>query len=69
MGYSFGNSIKSGSREHKFRSPDGELVEIYNLAKFCRDNDLTRDCMDAVQNSICKQHKGWTKYIPPEKEE
>lgn len=43
-------------------SPSGDVVDIYNLNKFSRDNNLNGSCMHAVYGGHKKTHKGWTKY-------
>lgn len=52
----------SHAKTYKFVSPSGEVVEIFNLQKFCRDNNLTSANMNKVYKGERKQHKGWTKY-------
>lgn len=49
------------SMNYKFISPDGSIVEIYNLAEFCRNNGLSNSCMGAVWNGTRNKHKGWTR--------
>jgi hypothetical protein len=39
--------------------PDGEVIVIKNLAKFCRENDLSADGMQRCSSGLYKQHKGW----------
>jgi hypothetical protein len=41
-------------------SPSGDEVAVYNLSKFCRDNDLEQRNMSAVVNKKRRSHKGWT---------
>lgn len=58
------NAVKGNARFWKFRSPDGEVVTIYNLRDFCRSNDLHQGHMGAVHSGRFKNylsHKGWTK--------
>lgn len=40
-------------------SPDGELVTVTNISKFCREHKLTRSCICYVLSGKNKQHKGW----------
>ena len=61
------NSIEATAKHYVFTSPEGKQVEIYNLAKFCRDNNLNPGSMGQVNRGSRKQHKGWTKQITGEK--
>lgn len=58
------NVIKGNAKHWTAVSPTGEVVEIYNLAKFCRDNGLHGSHMADVLNGKPKYHahKGWRKY-------
>lgn len=56
------NAIKARAKTYLFRSPLGEVVEIYNLLGFCRDNNLPASNMSAVNQGADKSCKGWTKY-------
>lgn len=40
-------------------SPTGEIANITNLTKFCRDNNLTRSNIQAVLRGDRNHHKGW----------
>ena len=40
-------------------NPDGEVVEVENFTKYCRENDLTRSAMYEVLKGKRKQHKGF----------
>ncbi|AUS01715.1 hypothetical protein NVP1291O_01, partial [Vibrio phage 1.291.O._10N.286.55.F6] len=40
-------------------SPDGGIVNIYNLAKFCRENNLNKANMHKVLTGKNKSCKGW----------
>lgn len=53
----------SFSKVVKFRNPDNEIIEVKNLAKFCRDNNLTRPNMNKVLNGERSHHKGYRKVI------
>ncbi|CAM0040596.1 HNH endonuclease [Vibrio phage K404] len=55
------NSEVSKAKHYKFINPEGEVVEVYNLRKFCRDNDLAQSHMWAVHNHEAVSHKLWTK--------
>ena len=53
------NAIKARAKSYTFIGPNGDVVDIYNLNKFCKDNNLTQSAMSAVSNGKAKQHKGW----------
>jgi hypothetical protein len=53
------NMEKAKAKTYKLVSPQGDEVEIYNLRKFARDNDLNCSCMQDVSKGRAKQHKGW----------
>ncbi len=55
------NSEKANAKEYAFLSPKGELVNIYNLSKFCRNNNLNTLSMYAVYGERQTKHKGWTR--------
>lgn len=55
------NTEKAWAMNWLFKSPDGEVVTIYNLAKFCRENGLTEGNMRYVYYGKRNHHKGWTK--------
>ena len=40
-------------------NPDGEVDEVHNFAKYCRDRELNRAAMYAVLKGTRKQHKGY----------
>ena len=41
------------------KPPDGEWMEVTNLAAFCRDKGLNNICMHAVIAGRNKHHRGW----------
>lgn len=53
------NREKESSKHYVFSDPDGNRVDVFNLRKFCRDNNLTQGCMVKLQATGHK-HKGWT---------
>lgn len=55
------NMIKAAARSYIFISPIGKVVNIYNLAKFCRENNLNPGCMGYVNRGVNSHHKGWTR--------
>lgn len=61
------NSLKACAKSYRFLSPTNEVVDIYNMAKFCRDNNLTPSQMCNVANKKANHHKGWRLFIDDEK--
>lgn len=55
------NTIEARAKHYSFISPSGEVVNIYNLNEFCRNNGLNHGNMSQVHLGKLKQHKGWTK--------
>lgn len=53
------NNEYSKAKTFKMISPNGDLVEFYNMAEFCRKHDLTKSCLHAVYKGRRKSHKGW----------
>jgi hypothetical protein len=49
------------ARVYKMVSPEGKEIEIFNMSKFCRENQLNISCMCEVARGIKKHHRGWTK--------
>lgn len=58
------NVIKGNARHYKLLSPTGDVVEIYNLREFARENNLHKAHIYAVANGKYryKSHKGWRKF-------
>jgi group I intron endonuclease len=50
------------AKDYIFISPQGEIVEIHNMRKFCFDNNLFPSAMCKVYSGQQKHHKKWTKY-------
>lgn len=55
------NAEYSLAKTWEFRNPDGVVVEIFNLHKFCKEHNLTTSAMSRVGKGINNHHKGWTK--------
>lgn len=53
------NNIEAHAKHYKFLNINGDVVNVYNLAGFCRANDLSRVCMVGVHLGDRKSHKGW----------
>lgn len=54
------NSSKANSKKYLITNPDGDVIEITNMRKFCRDTDLDRDKMSLVASGRRASYKGWT---------
>lgn len=57
------NTIAATARSFCLASPDGLVVNVFNMAKFCRDNNLTSRAMSKVISGEQKHHKGWSIYM------
>lgn len=55
------NNIKAQAKKYVFIDPKGKLVDVYNLAEFCRGKNIGRANMSAVHLGRFPHHKGWTK--------
>jgi hypothetical protein len=55
------NSEKAHSKHYSFISPNGVITKIYNLKKFCRENNLDQSAMRRVNLGENGYHKGWRK--------
>lgn len=55
------NTEYSLAKEYKFKNPEGDVVSLFNLKKFCRENGLHQGSMYHVYHCNRKSHKGWTK--------
>lgn len=53
------NNIESHALSYSLISPSGEVVFVYNLSEFCRNNNLTQSAMSLMVNGKRKSHKGW----------
>ena len=54
------NIAKAMSQKWNITTPNGKILKIYNLKKFCRDNNLNQGAMYYVSIGRYKQHKGYT---------
>lgn len=55
------NSMASHAKLHKYKNPNGEVVEIYNMKLFCEENGLNQQCMCQIKTGRMKNHNGWAK--------
>jgi len=53
------NAAKANQKTYIMINPFGEEVTIINMAKFCRDNNLSRTKMCEVVKHRAAEHKGW----------
>lgn len=53
---------KDGSKEFVFLNPEGEVIVIKNLEKFCRENNLRSSNMHDVFTGRNSNHKGWRRH-------
>lgn len=60
------SNIAEGNSKHWTCEYKGKVVEIYNMAKFCRDNNLCKTSMSNVVNhkTSAISHKGYTGHPP-----
>ena len=54
------NTARAFAKNYTLVSPGGDVVEIYNLAAFARDNNLSLSGLSSVTTERCAHHKGWT---------
>lgn len=55
------NNQKAHSKNYRFKSPGGDIINIYNLRKFCKEMGLTSSAMYNVASGKQSNHKGWVK--------
>lgn len=53
------NTEEACAKSYRFKSPEGNVVDVYNLRKFCRENNLNQGHMCQVANGKIKSSKGW----------
>lgn len=58
------NAALGNAKHYTMVSPTGEVVEIYNMTKFCKDNGLHASHMMYVYHGKPHyfKHKGWRRY-------
>lgn len=54
------NAVEAKAKYYEFTSPSGTATSIYNLAAFCRENNLDDRNMSSLHFGKRKSHKGWT---------
>lgn len=55
------NVAEAMAKTYRFIDPEGSVRKIYNLQKFCRENNLHSGHMGQVFAGNRGNHKGWTK--------
>ena len=53
------NNIEAQAKSYTLISPDGEIVKVYNLAEFCRNNNLSPKGISLVNTGLRKHYKKW----------
>ena len=56
------NGEYSTAKHYKVINPEGKMIEIFNMRKFCRENELNGETMNQVCKGKIKCHRGWRKY-------
>jgi len=49
----------SNAKEYKFINPNGDLIVIHNLQKFCDENGYSRSNFFAIMKGKYSQYRGW----------
>lgn len=55
------NCEYSQAKMYTFTNPKGEIQTIFNMSRFCRENNLTASLMNKVLRGLRKTHKGWSR--------
>ncbi|CAH9016036.1 putative Homing HNH endonuclase [Vibrio phage 275E43-1] len=50
------------SKHYTFVSPEGKVVVVFNLRKFCEEEGLHKGHLYSVHSGTIQQYKGWRKY-------
>lgn len=53
------NKEHGSSRTVKLKSPSGEVITVFNISKFCRENGLSDGNINQVLSGKRNQHKEW----------
>ena len=56
------NTAKARARGCRLLSPSGEVIDIYNISEFARNNNLDTGCLSRVIQGKSKQHHTWRVY-------
>jgi hypothetical protein len=52
---------EANSKTFIVKNPDGKIITIKNLTKFCEENNLNSTMISRVSKGAAKNHKGYTK--------
>lgn len=55
------NNIKAQAKDYMVIDPLGVIHNVYNMAEFCRANNLSNSKMCLVSSGKRRHHKGWVK--------
>lgn len=53
-------SVEKRCKNFNIKSPDGEIIKVKNMSKFCRENSLNIRSISNVVSGKRNHHKGWT---------
>ena len=53
-------AIKHNAKHYVLQSPEGKLVNIYNMKEFCKNYNLSTVRMCRLNRGEILEHKGWT---------
>lgn len=55
------NSNNKKAKKYVLCNPNKEIIEIFNMSKFCKDNNLIKQNMLSLANGKSNYCKGWTR--------
>jgi len=55
------NISNKNSKTYKIKHPNGDILTITNLTKYCKENGLNGIMMSRVSRGVAISHKGYTK--------
>jgi hypothetical protein len=50
---------EKNSKEYKLISPEGKIINVKNLTRFAKENNLSIGCLQHVVSGRNKSHRGW----------
>lgn len=59
---SISSNMKEANSKHYKLTLNGELVEVYNLESYCKENNLDASSLRKVHSGKRNKHKGYTKW-------
>jgi len=54
------NMEESRAKYYTFINPNGDVIHIYNLSGYCRENNLSLSSMTKLKDGIITKNKGWS---------